>query len=75
MQTKVVFWRILRSDGIRCRSMGQQRSGLREGVYVFVDGRKWTRDGFLRILQGEGIWCGKTLGDRDDGCLVLRREE
>jgi hypothetical protein len=73
MQTKVVFWLILRSDGIRCGLMRRRRPRTREGVYVFVDGREQTRDGFWRILQGEGIWCGKNLGRRDGGRLALRK--
>ena len=73
IQTRVVFWRIPRSDGIRCGPMWQKSSGLREGVYVFVDGLKKTRDGFFRILEEDGIWYGKTWGDRDGGPLVLRK--
>ena len=46
MQTTVVFWGILRSDGIQYGLMMRHRPRHREGVYVFVDGRKQTMDGF-----------------------------
>ena len=70
MQTKVIFWRILRNDGIRFGLMRRCRSGLCEGVYVFVDWRKQTRnrDRFFHILQEDGIWCGITC---DGECLAL----
>jgi len=70
MQTEVVFWCILRSDGIRCGLMSEHRSVPRDGVYVFVDGRRRTRGGFWHIFQGEGIWCGKNLGR-----LALRKRQ
>ena len=56
MQTKVVFWPILRNDGIRCGLVKQGRFGfwkILQGAGIWCGKTLGHRDGRLALRKGQ----------------------